>query len=40
MEFDSVLNSKKIQDHFKENPFEVDGKIIMVDYAKNTYATM
>ena len=41
MEFDSAVNGKKIKDHFtNKQPFEVDGKLAVLDYAKNTYSTM
>ena len=41
MEFDSVANGKRIVDYFNsQEPFEVDGKLLLVDSAKNTYRTM
>ncbi|XP_067931687.1 RNA-binding protein 5-like isoform X2 [Watersipora subatra] len=41
MEFDSAVNGKKVRDHFtNKHPLEVDGKLAMVDYAKNTYSTI
>ncbi|KAF6036296.1 RBM5 [Bugula neritina] len=41
MEFDSAMDGKKVRDHFNtKQSFEVDGKLAMVEYAKNTYSTM
>lgn len=41
MEFDCVANGKKIVEYFNsQRPFEVDGKMLLVDFAKNTYKTM
>lgn len=41
MEFDSVSNGTKIVDYFNsQESFEVDGKLLLVDSAKNTFRTM
>ncbi|XP_067929586.1 uncharacterized protein [Watersipora subatra] len=41
MEFDCVANGKKIVEYFNsQQPFEVDGKMLLVDFAKNTYKTI
>jgi len=41
MEFDSAANGKRIVDYFNaRDPFEVDGKLLLVDFAKNTLPTM
>jgi len=41
MEFETATDGRKIREHFhRKQSFEVDGKIIMVDYAKNTYSTI
>lgn len=40
MEFDSVANAKRIVDYFKSESFEVDGKLLLLDFARNTYKTM
>jgi len=41
MEFDTVADAKRIVDYFSnQEPFEVDGKLLLLDYAKNTLKTM
>ena len=36
-----MTNGKKIVEYFNsQEPFEVDGKLLVIDYARNTYKTM